>query len=126
MTRDEIQREISDIDRELNRVLGSAKLPSLEARPFPAWTWILAFVAAAWWMFGSQLPVIQNYHRDYGEWGLYASLFFGLFALLSTLSWMFRRRGGVTEEYRAATEKSRDLQERRRELQVRLRELEAE
>lgn len=126
MTRDQIQREIADLDRQLNQVLGSTQLPSLEARPFPTWTWIAAFLAAAWWMFGSDVPVIQNYHRDYGQYGLYAALILGLFALLSTLSWMFRRRGGVSEDYKAATAKSRELQERRRELQVRLRELEEE
>lgn len=126
MDRAEIQREIAEIDQELNRTLGSTALPSLDVKPFPVWTWVLALVAAAWWMIGSDVPVISEYHGQYGEWGMYAAIVLGLLGLLSTLSWLFRRRGGVSTEYRQATEKARVLQERRRELQVRLRELEAE
>jgi hypothetical protein len=126
MDRASIQREIAEIDGELNRTLGATKLPSLEVKPFPIWTWLLAFAAAAWWMLGSDLPVIAEYHRSYGEYGLYAAIALGLLGLFSTLSWALRKRGGVSQEYRQATEKARVLQERRRELQVQLRELDAE
>ena len=121
-----IQREIAEIDGELNRTLGSTTLPSLDSKPFPKGTWLLAFLAAAWWMFGSELPVISEYYPKYGEWGMYAAIGFGILALLTTLSWLFRRRGGVSAEYRQASDKARILQERRRELQVQLRELEAD
>ncbi|MGI8907424.1 MAG: hypothetical protein ACR2IE_13145 [Candidatus Sumerlaeaceae bacterium] len=126
MQRDAIQREIAEIDGELNRVLGSTTLPSLEVKPFPKGTWLLAFLSAAWWMFGSDLPVISNYHSQYGDWGMYAAVAFGILGLMTTLSWLFRRRGGMSTEYAQASEKARVLQERRRELQVELRELEAE
>jgi hypothetical protein len=126
MDRASIQREIAEIDGELNRTLGSTQLPSLEVKPFPVWSWVLAFLAAAWWMIGSDVPVISEYHGRYGEYGFYAAIALGLLALFSTISWALRRRGGVSPEYRQATEKARVLQERRRELQVQLRELDAD
>lgn len=124
MEREEIHREIADIDRELTRVLGSAELPRLNSRAFPTGTYILTLLALAWWMFGGEAPYVSQYYGRFGEWGLYAAGVLALLALCGTVSWILRPRGGMPAEYRTATEKSRDLQERRRELQARLRELE--
>lgn len=126
MTREQIMREIAELDKEINRVLASAQLPSLKVKPFPWGTWFLTLLAFAWYVAGDLVPYANAYHAKYGYIGLYVGIIFGILAIISTLSWMFQRRRPLSKEYEAATEKSKVLQERRRELQKRLREEEEE
>ena len=123
MGRDDIQRRIAQLDNEINSIIGSAQLPSLEVRPFPKGTWIMAILLLGYYLFGADIPYISQFHEPYARYFYIGSGIFAVLAVWGTLSWLFRRRGGMSKEYGAATAKVRDLQNERRELQSQLKEL---
>ena len=125
MTREDIQRRIADLDNEINRILGNARLPSLEVRPFPKGTWILSALCLGYYFFGGDLPYVDAYHSEYAKYAFGASGILAVLALWSSLTWLFRRRGGFSKEYGEATAKVRDLQNERRELQAELKEFQS-
>jgi len=124
MTREQCLAEIAELDKEINAALANAPLPKLESRPFPIGSWILAVLTFVWWMFGSEIPYLQNFHFRIMDYVFYGALIMTALAVISTLSYLLRRRGGTNVAFRQATEKVKVLQDRRRELQVRLKELE--
>jgi hypothetical protein len=125
MTREDIQRRIADLDTEINRILGNARLPSLEIRPFPKGTWILFGLCLVYYFFGADIPYVDAYHNQYARYAFYASGILAILALWGTLTWLFRRGGGFSKEYGEATAKVKDLQNERRELQAELKELQS-
>ena len=125
MRREDIQREIARLDDEINRVVGSAELPKLQARPFPSGTWMLAILCLAWWQFGGYIPGTFRFHLETARWAFYIGLALAAMAFISTVFWMFSGQGYETKSqaYTDASRKARELQERRRDLQSELRAL---
>ena len=123
MKRDELLKEIARLDEEINRMVASAKLPSLDARPFPFGTWTFAIMCFAWWQYGDRIPGAYIYYLNTYNYAYYLGLVIGLVAILSTISWFLRGRGYQTKNsaYLTASRSARALQERRRELQAELR-----
>jgi MFS superfamily sulfate permease-like transporter len=128
MNREQLLQEIARLDEEINRVVGSTRLPALEYRPFPIGTWITAAMFFAWWKFGDRLPGAYVYHYQSQNYAFYLGLIFIVIAIFSSISWFIRSRkyGKTSEEYTAASRDARELQERRRELQAELRALSKE
>jgi hypothetical protein len=125
MTREDILRRIAELDNEINHILGNTQLPSLESRSFPMGTWIFAALLAGYYLFGADIPMIDRFHQPYGRYFFYASGLFAVLALWGSLSWLFRKRGGVSKEYGEASVRVKGLQDQRRELQAQLKELES-
>ncbi len=128
MRRDNILREIANLDEEINRVIGATELPKLDARPFPLGTWIFAAMCFGWAEFGSMIPGAFHYHLQTGAYAWYLGLIMAGVAFLSTLSWLLRGRGdhNKSDAYYTASRKARVLQEQRQELQAELRAISGE
>ncbi len=125
MNRESLQRRIAQLDEEINQVITATEIPKLDVRPFPTGTWLVAILCFAWSQFGSLIPGARQYHLETAKWAWIAGIVLGVIAILSTISWFFRRRGykGRSDNYMAASRKARELQEKRRELQAELRSL---
>lgn len=128
MRREDLQREIAQLDEEITRIIGSVELPQLKARTFPASTWLFAALCFAYVYFGFLIPGSYQVHMEthrYARWLGWAAL---LLALVSTLRWLFRGRGyqAKSAAYTNASRRARELQEKRQELQAELRAMEGQ
>jgi hypothetical protein len=126
MGREDIQRRIGEINREINEEVGKTTLPEYKPKLFPTGLWIFAAVCAGWWLFGNQVPQAAQYHAEYGEYGLYAAVVIGAYALFKTVLWLFQGKPKGSAEYMNATARVRELQDKRRDLEMQLKELDAE
>ncbi len=124
MRREEMLQEIASLDDQINTHLAGAKIPTLDKRPFPLGTWIVALIFFALTYYGHLIPEVGAQIHEYGKWFWYAGILMAVVALLSTLSWiMSKLKKDNTTEYREATAKVKVLQERRQELVMRIKEL---
>jgi len=120
---EELQKQIADLDREINRILAEKRLPPLKPpRPFPLSSWVLAIVLVAYYLFGDLLPYVGTYHGKFGLYAFYAGLVMALLALLLTVRWLFSRAPRTPPEYIEASRKAQELQNQRRLLEKQLRE----
>lgn len=126
MGREDIQRRIGEVNREINEEVAKTTIPEYKPKVFPTGSWILAVLGAAWWLAGSEVPQVAAYHQDYGEYGLYVAVIVGAYALLKTVLWLFQGKPTGGAEYINATARVRELQEKRRDLEMQLKELDAE
>lgn len=124
MNREDLLREITRIDSEINKVVVETELPSVRYQPFPKIGWILAGALALWAIFGQAVPhaEAQTIHAQYSVYGLYGAAIFGLLALLRTITFFTSRSSMLTKSarYRENSAKIRELQEQRRQLQSEL------
>lgn len=131
-TREQLLKEIADLDAQINRLVASMKLPRIEYHPFPKSMWILALLCFGWTMFGADIPLpnAAEMHQQYSTWSWNLGLVCLVWALISTVSWIFKRGRGrrqeKSENYMENSRMVQGLQEQRRELQARLRDLTAE
>jgi len=123
MRREDLLREIAEIDDQINSVIGAVELPKLNAVPFPTGTWVLAILCFAWWQFGGYIPGAFIFHLETARWAFYLGLVLSVFGFISTVRWMFSGRSyeAQSSAYTDASRKARELQERRRDLQAELR-----
>jgi hypothetical protein len=126
MTRDELQRRIAQVNRDINDEVSKSPLPNFKPKPFPTGAWVLGIICAALGLFGGQINALKPYYDDYGEYGFYAAAVFGIYAVLRTLLWLFQGKPKGSREYMESTTHVRELQERRRELEMQLKEIDPE
>lgn len=123
--RSEIQARIAELDRQINAEVAGTKLPSItDRRRFPVTTWILAAAAFAWTYLGGDIPGVEDLHRSFGQYGLYAGAVLAALAAWGTLRYLLQPSTKITPEYRESVERVRALQEERRELMAQLKEFE--
>jgi hypothetical protein len=121
---DEIQREIADLDKQINDTYAETRLPSLRpARKFPSGSWGLAVICLGWHFFADLVPPVQSFHDLSKPYVLYAGLVLAAIAVLQTVFWFFGGTPKASKAYTEATRKANELQERRRMLQQELKAL---
>ncbi len=122
MRREQLLKEIAEIDEEINKVVAATALPRLDARPFPLGTWIFAGMCFAWSEFGYKIPSAFHYYLQTETYARYMGIIIAIVAALSTISWLIRGSGqrGKNDDYFKTSRKARELQERRRDLQAEL------
>lgn len=127
MRRDEMLQEIASLDDQINTHLAGAKIPTLDKKPFPLGTWIVAAIFFALSYYGHLIPEVGEQIHQYGKWMLYAGILMAVLAVLSTLAWiMSKLKKDNTTEYREATAKVKVLQERRQQLVLKIKELDSD
>ena len=125
MRREDLQREIARLDEEINQVIGSAELPSLDIRPFPRGTWFFGVVCLAYAYFGYMIPGGREVHQDIQQYARWLGMGMIVLAVISTIFWLFKGRGYQqrSDSYMQASRRARDLKEKRQEIQAELRSL---
>lgn len=131
MRREQLLREIAEIDDRINQAVTSAELPTFEYKPFPLGTWILAIMLFAWSRFGSMIPEAYAYYDQTKTYAFYGAIVLGALALIRSVLWLLRGHGGrayqkKSSAYMEASRDARELQEKRRELQAELRAISGE
>ncbi|MCX7626150.1 MAG: hypothetical protein N2Z21_08065 [Candidatus Sumerlaeaceae bacterium] len=120
---EEIQRQIAELDKQINKILTERRLPPLKPpKPFPLGTWILAALAGGYYLFGDLIPVVGQFYATYQRYALYATLALGAYALVRTALWLFSRKPKTPPEYLEASQQVQELQNQRRLLEKELRE----
>ena len=120
---EDIQRQIADIDKQINKILVENRLPPLKPpKPFPLGTWIVASFLAAYYLFGDLIPVVGEYRTTYAQYVLWATLAVAALAVLRTVLWLFSRKPKTPPEYVEVTRQVQDLQNQRRLLEKELRD----
>jgi hypothetical protein len=123
-TRQELQQQLADVDRQINSELSKTKLPELRTdMQFPLPLFILAAICFAWWAIGAQIPVAGEYHPATAKWVMYAGCVLVALGALRTLQWLMKRNPKGDAGYLEATTRVRELQQQRREIQRQIKEL---
>ena len=122
--REEIQKQIEELDWEINTKLGKCELPELNTGKwvFPKSNWVTAMIIGAWSLFGDSLS--YSLHEKTSKYSMYAAAILAIVAGIRTIVWMIQRSPGPTKGYRKTTDDVKYLQDRRQELQQQLKELE--
>lgn len=126
MTRAELQRQIAELDRQINEEFAKASSGTVGAinATFPKGMWSLAILCGAWYALGDQLDFLVTYHEKTKDWAMYGAAGLAVIAFLQTIMYFLRRNPSRTSEYRDATSRSQELQAQRRELQTQMKDLE--
>ena len=124
-TRQELQQQLADVDRQINSELSKTKLPDLRSEhgQFPLPLFILAAICFAWYVAGNMIPVAGEYHSMTAKWVMYAGGVLLFLGVLRTLQWIIKRRPKGDANYMAATTRVRELQQQRRDIQRQIKEL---
>jgi len=121
---EDLQRQIAEIDKQINKILVEKRLPPLKPpKPFPLGSWILAILLAAYYLFGDMIPVVGEYHALYSQYSMYAAMVVAAYALLRSVLWLFGRNPKTPPEYLEASQQVKELQNQRRLLEKELREV---
>ncbi len=126
-TREELQQQLADLDRQISAELGKTKLPELrsEHRQFPGATWILAALCFGWYALGASVPVAGEYHAMTAQWVMYAGILLAVIAALRTLLWLTKRNPKGDAQYVESTGRVRELQAMRRDLMKQMKDLDS-
>lgn len=126
-TRQELQQQLADVDRQINSELSQTKLPDLRSEhgQFPLPLFILAAICFAWYAAGNMIPIAGEYHSMTARWVMYAGGVLVLLGVFRTLQWIIKRRPKGDAKYMEATTRVRELQQQRREIQRQIKELDA-
>ena len=121
-SREEIQRRIADLDRQISEELATVRLPaSSEARGgFPLLGWLIAGTAFAWWRFGFLAPDLLGLWNTTARYTFYAGFVLAFIALVRTVFWLVRGRN--TNAYTDMSRTVQQLREERHTLQQELRQ----
>jgi hypothetical protein len=120
---EDLQRQIAEIDKQINKILVEKRLPPLKPpKPFPLGSWILAILLAAYYLFGDMIPVVGGYHALYSQYSMYAAMVVAAYALLRSVLWLFGKNPKTPPEYLEASQQVKELQNQRRLLEKELRE----
>ncbi len=120
---EELQRQIAEIDKQINKILVEKRLPPLKPpKPFPLGTWILALLVFGYYLFGDMIPYVGQYYADYGKYAMYVAGVVAILAVLRTVLWLFSRNPKTPPEYLEASQQVKELQDQRRLLEKELRD----
>ena len=124
MTRDQLQHEITALDRQINQEIAANKLSNtnLKHRSFPTGSWVGAVGLFALGVLSGSIPALKPM-APFGWLLMLAGAFFALFALWSTIMFLIKGRVKYDKSYGKAMEKVALLQAQRQELQKKMKEL---
>lgn len=124
MQRDDLLREISRLDKEINLLVTETELPQINYVPFPSVSWFVAGFAALWAMFGGMIPQAEalRVYKQFGSYGYLAAAIFAVLASIRTFQYFLSKStySRTSGNYRENSLRIQELQAKRRDLQIEL------
>ncbi len=128
MERNEILRQIAELERQVNAELAQTRLPGMRSshKTFPSPMWGLTIFCFAWWGFGDMIPPAASIHAMTKPYAFYVACVLGVIAILQTVLWLFSRGAKADAGYMQHTQHVRELQQQLAQLRQQLRDMDAQ
>jgi hypothetical protein len=128
MERNEILRQIAELERQVNAELAQTRLPGMRSshKAFPSPMWGLTAFCFGWGAFGGQIPPAERIHAMSMPYAYYVGVVLGGIAVLQTVLWLFSRGSTADASYIQHTHHVRELQQQLAALRQQLRDLDTQ